>query len=277
MDSSPEKDTPPSTSMICLGIFDDTKAFTLEVPASRLEDLRAELQLLQRSSFFTKKQLQSLLVKLSFVTACVKPGRIFMARLLTSLHECKHNASHRYPISTTALLDIQWWLEFLPRYHRISLIKPSLWDFESLNFSTDTCLQGGGATCQTECISFAFPDCISMYSLHINALELFTIVVALKHWAPQLQGRKFTVACNNSSAVAVIMSNTSRDPFMQRCLRQLCFKAAVFDFEVRALHVPGRHNQFADYLSCWHSDPLARDSFYCFCSDSGQIFPFSRC
>ena len=38
-DSSPEKDTPPSTSMICLGIFIDNEAFTLEVPASRLEDL----------------------------------------------------------------------------------------------------------------------------------------------------------------------------------------------------------------------------------------------
>ena len=36
LDSSPEKDTPPSTSMICLEIFDDTEAFTLEVPASRL-------------------------------------------------------------------------------------------------------------------------------------------------------------------------------------------------------------------------------------------------
>lgn len=274
LDSSPDKDTPPSTSMICLGILVDTEAFTLEVPASRLEDLRAELTIWQKSSFFTKKQLQSLLGKLSFVTACVKPGRIFMARLLNSLRECKHAASHRYPISTTMLLDIQWWLEFLPRYHRISLIKPSLWDFESLNFSTDACLQGGGATCQTECISFAFPDCISMLSLHINALELFTIVVALKHWAPQLQGRKFTVACDNSAAVAVITSNTSRDPFMQRCLRQLWFTAAVFDFEVRALHVPGRHNQFADYLSRWHSDPSARDSFYCLCSDSGQLFHF---
>lgn len=191
-----------------------------------------------------------------------------MARLLNYLRECKHAASHRYPISTTMLLDIQWWLEFLPHYHCISLIKPFLWDFESLNFSTDPCLQGGGATCQTECISFAFPDCISMLSLHINALELFTIVVALKHWAPQLQGCKFTVA------VAVIMFNTLRDPFMQHCLRQLWFTAAVFDFEVRALHVPGRHNQFADYLSRWHSDPSARDSFYCLCSDSSQVFHF---
>ena len=110
LDSSPEKDTPPSTSMICLGILVDMEAFTLEVPASRLEELRTELTIWQKSSFFTKKQLQSLLGKLSFVTECVKPGRLFMARLLNSLRKCKHAASYRYPISATMLLDIQWWL-----------------------------------------------------------------------------------------------------------------------------------------------------------------------
>ena len=34
-----------------------------------------------------------------------------------------------------------------------------------------------------------------------------------------------------------------------------------------ALHVPGKHNQFADCLSCWHSDASACDSFYRLCSD----------
>ena len=87
--------------------------------------------------------------------------------------------------------------------------------------------------------------------------------VTLKHWAPQLQGRKFIVACDNSAAVTVITSNASKDPFTQTCLQQMWFTAALFDFEVHALHVPERHNQFVDYLSRWHSDPLARDSFYC--------------
>ena len=113
-----------------------------------------------------------------------------------------------------------------------------------------------------------------MSPLPINALELFTIVVTLKHWAPQLQGRKFIVACNNSAAVAVITSNASKDPFTQRCLRQMWFTTALFDFEVRALHVPRRHDQCVDYLSRWHSDPLAHDSFYCLCNDSGQVFKF---
>lgn len=274
LDSSPEKDSPPSTSMICLGILVDTAAFTFEVPPSRLDDLQAELKLWQSSTCFTKKQLQSLLGKLSFVTACVKPGRIFMARLLNSLRECTQPARHRYPISASMLSDIQWWLDFLPRFNRVSLIKPSSWDFESLNFSTDACLSGDGATCQTECISFVFPDCISPDNLHINALELFTIIVSLKHWAPQLRGRKFIIACDNSAAVTVINSTRSKDPFMQRCLRQLWFTAALFDFEVRALHVPGKHNQFADCLSRWHSDASARDTYYRLCSDFDQIFHY---
>ena len=141
-----------------------------------------------------------------------------MARLLNSRSECKRPAGHRYPISATMLLDIQWWLTFLLQFHLVSLIKPSFWDFESLNFFTDACLHGGGAICRTECISF-FPDSISPSTLHIKAPELFTIVVALKQWALQLSGRKFIIACDNSAAVAVINSTTSKDPFMQRCLR----------------------------------------------------------
>ena len=224
LDSSPEKDLPPSTSMICLGILVDTAAFTLEVPTTRLEDLLAELTTWQAVNSFTKRQLQSLLGKLSFVTACVKPGRIFMARLLNSLREYKRPASHRYPISAAMLLDIQWWLVFLSQFPRVSLIKPSSWDFESFNFSTDACLHGGSAVCHTDCISFVFPNCIAPSTLHINALELFTIIVALKHWAPQLQGHKFVVACDNSAAVAVINTSSSKDPFMQRLVHHRSFR-----------------------------------------------------
>ena len=81
-------------SMICLGILDGTVALTLEVPTTRLTDLQGELKTWQAAPFFTKEQLQSLLGKLSFVTACVKPGRIFMIRLLNSLRKYKRPAGH---------------------------------------------------------------------------------------------------------------------------------------------------------------------------------------
>ena len=200
-----------------------------------------------------------------------------MVRLLNSLRECKRPAGHCYPIFAIMLLDIQRWPDFLLRFHRVSLIKHSLWDFESLNFPLMPVFMVVAPLVTRSVLALLFADYISPSTLHTNALELFTIVVALKHWALQLQGHKFIIACDNSAAIAVINSTTSKDPFMQRCLRQLWFTTAFFDFEPRAPRVPGKHNQFADCLSRWHSDASARDGFFRLCSNSNQFFSFSRC
>ena len=50
----------------------------------------------------------------------------------------------------------------------------------------------------------------------------------------------------------VVNSGSTNDPFMKRCLRQLWFISALHDFELRARHISGDHNFFADSLSRWH-------------------------
>ena len=82
--SSPEKDSPPTVEMVCLGILVDTKDLTLRVLDSRLRELSDELQLWLSRERFTIKELQSLLGKLSFVIACVHASRIFLSRLLNA-------------------------------------------------------------------------------------------------------------------------------------------------------------------------------------------------
>ena len=82
---SPEKDSPPSTRKVCLGVKVDSDAFPLSVPQTRLEELVTELEDWCSRSSYIRKRLKSLLGKLSFVTPCVKPGLIFMSRLLNAL------------------------------------------------------------------------------------------------------------------------------------------------------------------------------------------------
>ena len=65
LQSSPEKDSHPSTRMICLGILVDTAQMLFEVPKDRLFDLQTELLQWTQFSTFTRRQLQSLLGKLS--------------------------------------------------------------------------------------------------------------------------------------------------------------------------------------------------------------------
>ena len=85
LQTSPEKDCPPSTNMVCLGVEVDSEHFTLSVTATRIQDLLTELAFWSSREFYTLKQLKSLLGKLSFVAAFVKSGRIFMPRLLNNL------------------------------------------------------------------------------------------------------------------------------------------------------------------------------------------------
>ena len=85
---APEKDSPPSHEMLCLGIWINTSDMTLSVPAYRVEELQLELNAWLTKCSFTKRELQQLLGKLSFVSTCVRPGRAFMSRLLNALRSC---------------------------------------------------------------------------------------------------------------------------------------------------------------------------------------------
>ena len=261
LQTSPDKDCPPSTNMVCLGVEVDSEHFTLSVTETRVKDLLSELSSWSSREFYTLKQLQSLLGKLSFVTACVKPGRIFMSRLLNSLRAFPSTRA-RLPVSADMKADIAWWLAFLPIFNGTSLIKPQQWEFDDLQFTTDASLHAGGATCLNECFTCEFPVDIVRSAEHITALELYTIVVAVKFWASKLSHRKFLVSCDNEAAVTVVNSGSSKDPFMQRCLRELWFTAAVHDCELTARHIPGVHNVLADALSRWRTDSAYRELFY---------------
>ena len=259
--------------MICLGIEVDTNTFCLRVPRERLDDLLLELQQWKTRTSYRLKELQSLLGKLSFVTACVKSGRIFMSRLLNNLRTFP--ASQRTAaVSQDMRSDIDWWLTFLPLFNGVSFIKSEVWSFDDFHFATDACLTGGGATCQDQCFSVVFPPNIVQEAADITALELFVVVVATRAWAPLLAHHRFIVSCDNEAAVTVINSGITRDPFMQRCLRQLWFTASLHDFEIRASFVPGDHNFLPDALSRWHLHSKHQRDFNFYCRELALTYTF---
>ena len=62
--------------------------------------------------------------------------------------------------------------------------------------------------------------------------------------------------------MTVVNSGSLKGPFMQHCLRELWFTAAVYDCELTALHIQGVHNILADTLSRWHADLSYHELFY---------------
>ena len=96
-----------------------------------------------------------------------------------------------------------------------------------------------------------FPRFCPHAASHISALELFTVIVAVKFWAIGFQLWRFLVSCDNKAVVTVINSGSTKDPFVQRCLGQLWFTSELHDVDLRVRHIPGEHNTLAYALSRW--------------------------
>ena len=144
------------------------------------------------------------------------------------------------------------------------MINTSQWSSPGEVFTTDACLTGCGGISATEYFHVHFPDFILSKDLEINSLELLTIVISLKLWGHHWSGLSLTVKCDNEVAVTVLNTGRCRNPFINACLRELCFLSATFQFEVRAVHLPGSQNDDADLLSRWDTSPeTRRASFLC--------------
>ena len=48
----------------------------------------------------------------------------------------------------------------------------------------------------------------------------------------------------------------------QESLEAICFSAAIYEFEIRAVHIAGIDNRLADMLSRWHLDIIYAKHFF---------------
>ena len=79
---NPKRLVAPCTSLVCLGILINTETRTMSVPPDKLNNVTDMCQQWQTKQFCSKRQLQSLLGSLLYVTKCVKPARTFLNRML---------------------------------------------------------------------------------------------------------------------------------------------------------------------------------------------------
>ena len=149
----------------------------------------------------------------------------------------------------------------MPLYNGVSLLEYGEWWAADSVFSSDACLTGCGGVFGKLFFHHKFPAFILDSQLHFSALELLTVVVCLKLWGSHLKGRKLVIGCDNLAACIVVNSGKARCQFLQKCLREICFLASVFDFQVKAEHIPGVSNILADSLSRWHLDEAYQGRF----------------
>ena len=68
--------------MTFIGILFNTEKLTMEVTPERLYEIQHLLQTWLDKETASLREIQSLLGKLNFVASCLRPGRIFISRML---------------------------------------------------------------------------------------------------------------------------------------------------------------------------------------------------
>lgn len=259
-EESPEKACSPSHRMSFLGIMFDTEKMTMEVTPERLEEISQLVISWLNKTSATLKEVQSLIGKLNFVACCVKPGRIFISRILNFLREFnKHKDAPYLDIPQELKKDLYWWSKFLRVYNGISILTLEEWTEPDEYFASDACLVGCGGVCGKFFFHCQFPSFILEQNLHINALELLSVIVCLKLWAKR--GKRITIQCDNQVSVYAINSGRTRSRMLQACLREICFICATRECEIKAKFIEGTSNRLPDLLSRWSLSPEYSQKF----------------
>ena len=153
------------------------------------------------------------------------------------------------------LAALRWWNEFLAVYNGVSLLRSSPQIETTVRFCTDTCISGIGGFFDGRVFRSSYSPFIDTALLSIASLEMLAVIVSLKLWSEELRGQRILLRTDNQNTEIAINTGHSRVPFVQSCLRELRFYAFRFDFELRALYIPGHQNTIADSLSRWDNDP----------------------
>ncbi|XP_072033268.1 uncharacterized protein [Amphiura filiformis] len=134
---SPGKLEGPTPIITFLGIELNAPHQSLSLPPEKLQQLQQELSEWDpNGKKCTKRDLLSLIGKLSFASKCIPAGRIFFRRLI-DLSMKAQKLHHRLDLTIEARQDIAWWARFLPEWNGTArFIEPTWTPADSLQLFT---------------------------------------------------------------------------------------------------------------------------------------------
>ena len=244
---APEKILGPATILIYLGILIDSGNMTIAVPRDKYLELMVEIPRWLARRKCIKQELLSLIGKLSFICKVVRPGRIFLRRLI-DLSMTARELHHHISINSEAQEDIKWWWEFLPTWKQSSLIPQSLQILSTdLKVFTDASLAGFGAIRDKSWLQHRWVG--QEVGLSIDFYELFAILAAVYVWGQEWEGKRVVIVTDNLPVTQIWQSGTTKAKNMMFLIRKLFLIAAKKGFSLSMKHIPGESNCIADALS----------------------------
>lgn len=238
----------PKQCITFLGIVLDSISMTLRLTEGRIQDLTASLVHLYQKPKATKRQLMSIAGKLNWVTQVIYGGRFHLRRLLDRISSLRM-PWHRTRVTTEMRKDLQWWIDFLPVFNGTT---PMLDTRLTTSVCIDACPIASGASYNGEFVYTPWACWQAARNHNISYKETMALEPAVVQWAPHWQNKTVYVHCDNQAAVYLINKGSSKDPVVMDSLRRVFWLSAMYNFRLKAVYLPGVHNQIADCISRLH-------------------------
>lgn len=259
LSKGPGKTEPPSTQKVSLGLAIDSVAMTVSLCPVKLAKLRALCDEYLSLKKVSKRQLDSLLGYLLWVSRVVYAGRTFCHNL-RAVRDSLKQPWHRVRVSRWLRTELQWWRDTAPLLNGAQQILPSV-PVRWADFQVDACLTGAGGQpgvgiwVQGAYNSLSFGQLQLLYhdvpaaDVHISIWEVFAVVVAVRLYADFMAGQFWRVRSDNTQVVSWLMKGDAPPLQVSLWLKELASVSIGLRFRLTAKHIPGAANCMADALS----------------------------
>ena len=260
----------PTQRIEHLGVDWDMKTATVRPPIARVEPLVATLNTIRRTLRAPLPLLESLRGQMVAMEKLVRHGRInfrvFQAVVTKALQLGRNDRWVKLPQS--CLPNLSWWA--VPT--RLTQGVPSTPPKPTVTVATDASTEGWGATWNDKTLKGKWSRSFS--SLHINALELTAVLLALEEWGRLWANRSVLFLMDNRTAVSYVSKQGgTRSTCSTRIAENIFARADACNLSISAVYLPGERNVIADMLSGqgqvlkneWH---LNKETFQWLCSRS---------
>ena len=237
----------PSMCLIFLGIELDTVRLEMRLPVERIAHLKDLLRSWVGKKHCQKRELLSLIGKLSHACKVVVAGRLFLRRMIDTAKTARR-LCHWIHLNSDFHSDLEWWLVFLDYWNGRSMMEVHSAFRPDVTLWTDASgAWGCGAAWEHRWIQCPWNGIWQSES--IATKELLPIVLAVAVWGPHWQSKHLLVRCDNMAVVQVINAQNCRDPSLLHLMRGLHFFSALYDIQLKAQHIAGIQNTIADAIS----------------------------
>ena len=200
-----DKACPPNSVINCLGTLVNTQNMTLQVLPEIMLEIMQLLECWRHKVYTSRGQLESLIGKLQYISACVRMSRMFISHLLNLLRTMQRGKWYKIPQETRN--DVLWWYVYLLKYNGISIQWLENWAEVDSLIATEAC----GVECEHTYFAQQFPDWLLAKTSNTAHLEMMAIIVGLKVCRDEITGRRFRISGDNIACVELINTGRARD------------------------------------------------------------------